>query len=342
VLGWVSSSCRCRCRPRRARAVLCPAFRFFGPPCRAPSLWSAAVAEPPACTPLCACEILHTVAQPCTPERTHTYLGGQGRAFGFFFLASGTPPTCLPRRRGLCHAGCRVHARAGEKGEVLRAFREPSPPTRPHTFVRRRRPREPCLLSVAMSADLSTAMAEPPCATGQGVKAPTFRPLWPRLFHMRTRPTSGRPHAPSPMRMPPPRRRPSHAKTPRCVVSPSCADARPKAVLFLALASLGYDRTWLRCGSSHCCRTSPPASYGRAAVPLGQTIEHLRVAAKPSGGFSLTYQPTRRCSCSESIGSCAPGQSGPLAHAFPRRAALQRIQWRSRAPRPVGSHAGHS
>jgi hypothetical protein len=198
VPGWVSSSCRCRCRPRRARIVLCPASRFSGSPCRAPQLRSAAVAEPPACASPRACEILRAIAQSCTPARTRTYLGGQGRAFGSFFLAPSTPPTCLSCRHGLCHAGCRVHARAGEKGEVLRAFCEPSPPMRPHTFVCRHRPREPCLLSAAMSADPSTAMAEPPCATGQGVKALTFRPLWPRLFHTRTHPSSGHPMRPRP------------------------------------------------------------------------------------------------------------------------------------------------
>jgi hypothetical protein len=136
-----------------------------------------------------------------------------------------------------------------------------------------------------MSADPSTAMAEPPCATGQGVKAPTFMPLWPRLFHMRTRPASGRPHAPSPARTPPLRRKSSRAETPHYFVSSLCAEARPKAVLFFALASLGYGRTWLRCGSSHRRRTSLLASCGRVAVPLGQTIEHLRVAPKPSGVF---------------------------------------------------------
>jgi hypothetical protein len=132
-----------------------------------------------------------------------------------------------------------------------------------------------------VSANPSTAMAEPPCAARQGVKALTFRPLLPSLFHMRTRPASGCPHAPSPARTPPPRWKPSRTEAPRCTVSPSCADAWSKAVLFLDLARLGYNQTCLRCGSSHRRRTSPSASCGQATVPLGQTI----VAAKPSGIF---------------------------------------------------------
>jgi hypothetical protein len=44
------------------------------------------VAEPPACTRPRACEITRVIAQPCTPARTCTYLGGQGRAFGSFSM----------------------------------------------------------------------------------------------------------------------------------------------------------------------------------------------------------------------------------------------------------------
>jgi hypothetical protein len=165
-------------------------------------------------------------------------------------------------RRGLHHARCRVHARAGENGEVLRAFRVPSLPTWPRTFVRRRRPREPCLLSAAVSADPSTTMDEPPCVAGQGVKAPTFRPLLPCLFHTRTRPASGRPHAPSPAPTPLPCWKPSPVEAPRYVVSPSCADAWPKVVLFLDFVRLGYGQTCSWCGLSHCHSTSPPERCG--------------------------------------------------------------------------------
>jgi hypothetical protein len=95
VPGWVSSSCRCRCHPRCACVVLCPASRFFGPPCRAPPLQSAAVAEPTACACPHACEILCAIAQPCTPTRTRTYPGGQGRAFGSFFPCAKHPTDLL-------------------------------------------------------------------------------------------------------------------------------------------------------------------------------------------------------------------------------------------------------
>jgi hypothetical protein len=201
VPGWVSFSCRCHCRPHHARVVLCPASRFFGPPCRALSLWSAVVAEPPACAPLRACEILRAIAQPCTPD----------------------------------------------------------------------------------------------------TRAPTWE-------------AKDQPLAPF-----------SHAETPRCVVSPSCADAWPKAVLFLTLASLGYDRTWLRCGSSHRRRTSPPASCGQAALPLGQTIEYLRIAPKPSGFFPSHVGPH--------AGVAAADRSDPVHRANP-------VLWRTlarAAPRCKGS-----
>jgi hypothetical protein len=72
VLGWVYFSCRSRYRPHRARVVLYPASRFFGPPCRATPFQSAAVAETPACTRPRACEIPGAIAQPCTP-RMHVH-----------------------------------------------------------------------------------------------------------------------------------------------------------------------------------------------------------------------------------------------------------------------------
>jgi hypothetical protein len=142
--GWVSSSCRSRCRPYRARVVVCPVSRFFGPPCRAPLLRSAAVAEPPACACPHACEIPSTIAQPCTPARMRTPSGRPRPSLLLRCLARGTSPTRLQHRHGLCHAGCRVHARAWERGEALRAFRVPSPPTRPRTPVRHCWPRASC------------------------------------------------------------------------------------------------------------------------------------------------------------------------------------------------------
>jgi hypothetical protein len=106
VSGWVYSSCRSRCRPRRAHVVLCPASRFFGSPCCATPLPSASVAETPACARPQACDISGAIAQLCTPARTRTTLGRPRPSLWLRYLAPGTSPTCLSRRRGLRHAGC--------------------------------------------------------------------------------------------------------------------------------------------------------------------------------------------------------------------------------------------
>jgi hypothetical protein len=161
VPGWVSSSSRCRCRPHHARVVACPISCSFGPPCRAPPLWSAAVVEPLACARSRTCKIVHAITPPCTRACVHAPWETKAGLW-LLFLVSATSPSCLPADQGrafgffsLCRPphrpACRatvafamrvvvVHTWARGGSEAFRALRAPSPPTQPRTFVRHRRP----------------------------------------------------------------------------------------------------------------------------------------------------------------------------------------------------------
>jgi hypothetical protein len=150
-----------------------------------------------------------------------------------------------------------------------------------------------------------------PLSVGPWVASRSVDPFSPTRFPSRTRRASGCPHALLPARTPPPCSHPTRAEASRRATSPSCVVARPKDAVFLVLTCCGSVPIMLRGGTGYRQETSPPVRCGRAAIPLGQCVDHPRGAPKPSGVLGLHAGPHVVVATEDPGGSRAAGHPRP-------------------------------